>query len=706
MKPLKMDMSKFKKVSGDKNSATFQHQDGHQIKIALKALSPEMANAFKNLPSQTIDAADAGEENAQKMADGGETLGTKIGYPGSPPPKPMSNGGTAQQNYEAVQRGANTVVYKPAPSSTSGGPVDVPSAEASGTAKTYSDAVKSGKTVPDENPAPKAEDMPLGYAKGGNVCPMCKGGVPHYADGTPDGGVPPPQQPDDLSDIIPPTASDAAPAASTNVPYAVGQKIASTVQGTIGDMKDLISPVAQGVASLYHGMVGDNPDGSDSNPAPAKDVAAVAISNGDQPTAQTAQQISQQQRFAGDPMGMDAYEKTLQKGFSDQAQGIQNEASAAGKQGLAESVALDQNTINQQNALKDYNTSKQQLFGEYDNFIKDVQNQHIDPNHYWASKSTGAKVATGLGLILGGIGGGLTHQGNPALEFLQNNINRDIEAQKANLGKSENLLSANLKQFGNLRDATDMTRVMQQGIVLNQLKSLEAQSTDPVAKARAQQNIGVIEQHQASELGALHQRMYMMKLMSAGDQPGATPGDNTQKIAALRMLGNEPMAKDLEDRSVPGVGTAKVPVPTEARNKLVAGQDFDNKMSDLIDFANTHGTASKLTDPGLVKEMQTKAMNAQSAYREATGMGVLKMGEMPMLDKELPGDPAELFNSVRVVPRYQAVRDSARNTLNTMKQQYGLPAASKQSASSPSAIKIVNGVKYMRGPNGEAIKVQ
>lgn len=651
-------MSKFKKVSSDGKSSTFKHADGHTMIVAHNALTPEMAKAIKAIPAEDQTAADAGEQSSQKMKDGGKVDNESMGVTYT---KDYSDGGSEVEDHKPGGEVMHTLY-------TTGG----------------TDSIKG-------TPANKMGNEPM--ASGGKVgdqCPHC-----HQAMAMADAGlVGSDGQPIDLdansssadSTPTPQTSPDASPPPPGGIAYNLGKDVAQGVQGGVGAFKTVGAPLIKGIANTvgdaYHGLVGDNADGSDPTtpptPAAPSAVAQVAQSNGDQPTAQAAGQAAQSQ----DPMGYGGLQSGLQKGFAEQKAGVASEAAAEGAQGKQTAAALDANAKLQQDQQKGYQDHFDELSSEYKNFMQDIQNQHIDPNHYWASKSTAAKVSTGLGLILGGIGAGLTGQSNAALEFLQKNIERDVESQKANLGKSESLLNANMKQFGNLKDATDMTRIMQQGIVANQLQSIAAQNTDPVAKARAQEALGVIDQHQAVEMQQFAQRRYMMQMMSSPNDQGAVPGDNSQKVSALRMLGNEPMAKDLEERSVPGVGTAKVPVPTEARNKMVAGQDFDNKMSELIDFAKTHGAASKLTDPGLVKEMQTKALNAQSAYREATGMGVLKMGEMPLLDKELPGDPTELFNSVRVIPRYEGVRDSARGTINTLKSSYGLPVHSNSSAAS------------------------
>jgi hypothetical protein len=122
---------------------------------------------------------------------------------------------------------------------------------------------------------------------------------------------------------------------------------------------------------------------------------------------------------------------------------------------------------------------------ERQRLMRDLADGHIDPNHFMGSMDTSSKVTTAIGLILGGMGGGLTGQGNPVQAFLDKQIDRDIQAQQANLNKKESLLSANLKQFGNLRDATEMTRVMMMDGVKLGLQKAAAQAQDPIAKARA-----------------------------------------------------------------------------------------------------------------------------------------------------------------------------------------------------------------------------
>lgn len=53
-----LDLRKFKKISEDQKCATFQHKDGHQIKIAVSALTPEMKKDLSSLPIHAAGGAD------------------------------------------------------------------------------------------------------------------------------------------------------------------------------------------------------------------------------------------------------------------------------------------------------------------------------------------------------------------------------------------------------------------------------------------------------------------------------------------------------------------------------------------------------------------------------------------------------------------------------------------------------------------------
>lgn len=135
----------------------------------------------------------------------------------------------------------------------------------------------------------------------------------------------------------------------------------------------------------------------------------------------------------------------------------------------------------------DYQNRNATIQQERDNVAHDIANGHIDPDRYVGSMGAGKKVATAIGLILGGIGGGMTHSGNPAQEFLNAQIERDMESQKADLGKKQNLLSSYQQQLRDNGQAEAMTRITLNDMMAHKIELAASKSGSPEAMMRAQQ---------------------------------------------------------------------------------------------------------------------------------------------------------------------------------------------------------------------------
>jgi len=71
---------------------------------------------------------------------------------------------------------------------------------------------------------------------------------------------------------------------------------------------------------------------------------------------------------------------------------------------------------------------------ENDAEAKKLANERIDPDHWWSSRSTGQKIAGFIAAIVGGLVQGRTGSPrNSGLDMINQEIDRDIDAQKANL---------------------------------------------------------------------------------------------------------------------------------------------------------------------------------------------------------------------------------------------------------------------------------
>lgn len=133
------------------------------------------------------------------------------------------------------------------------------------------------------------------------------------------------------------------------------------------------------------------------------------------------------------------------------AQGNINAAgSAQASQLEQQKIAADAQTaqVDQQN-LQNWNKH----VGDFQNYI---QNNPIDEKAYWNNKSEGSKVATGLGIILGGIGGRGTS--NAAMDFLQKNIQQNIDGQKSRMDQQNTIYGAYKSLYGDSVAANNATK--------------------------------------------------------------------------------------------------------------------------------------------------------------------------------------------------------------------------------------------------------
>src|SRR5262249_18594132 len=155
--------------------------------------------------------------------------------------------------------------------------------------------------------------------------------------------------------------------------------------------------------------------------------------------------------------GMQTSQNMMGAGFNERLKGITDTSKAQAALGEAQAQVLQQ----RQNDLHDAQVAYQQHFDALDNerqaLVHDVQNGYIDPEKYWTGDKNGngshSRIATGIGIILAGFNP--TNNPNAALEFLKHQMDMNINAQKANLDAKNTLLSHNLRQFGNLKDATE-----------------------------------------------------------------------------------------------------------------------------------------------------------------------------------------------------------------------------------------------------------
>lgn len=180
--------------------------------------------------------------------------------------------------------------------------------------------------------------------------------------------------------------------------------------------------------------------------------------------------------------------------FGQEAQGIKEKANAEASQAKQQAGLEQQYQQTLQQAQDNWAQNSKQMQDEIMNVVGDVDRKVINPKHYLENMGTTSKVATAIGLLLGGIGGGITGTSNPAMDFLNKQIDRDIESQKAQQQNRQTIYHAYLEKYHNAQIADSMARATQYGIYASQLKQAAAQNGSALAQAQAKINLGELEQ--------------------------------------------------------------------------------------------------------------------------------------------------------------------------------------------------------------------
>lgn len=610
-----LNLKKYKKIAQDKDKSTFQHPDGHSMTVMHRALTPSMRKEVTAIP--------LAEGGYVDLVDSGDPI------------------------YQAAKK-------EPAPS---------PAKEGNGwTSKPTHSAKDPKEDVSDQAKAFNAKLAPTS-------------GVQRFAEGTPDTPVQdvdyqelpeqipqevtPPQAPVTINIGQPqqaPSPQSAPP--ETQVPtgqgvgHYVGNLLRQGVSDAAGAFKTIGAPIASGVEGLVQGASG-------------QPLAAVPMMDQGTPSPRAAEPslappaVSNETLAPAPPQAKSP--NPYQSAMQEQIKGLElgekaQETAAKGKEA----------------ALEDYNKAQTEANNTYDAHIQDamalrqdamnaLQEGKIDPQRYWNNKSIGGKVSSIIGILAAGFNP--THNPNAAIEMLNREIDRDIEGQKADLGRKQTLLSAANDHFRNIQSASDFHRVMANDLVSHQIDQALAKAATPMAQAELMKARGALKfdsEMRMAQVGAMQ---------TLNGQ--AVPEEQAKALNTLRLVAPE-KAKEYESRIIPGVGTSTVPVPEKKREAFAAADTFIKQMDALEHFRQQH--AGTVLDRGIVDEGHRLAELARNSFRIAQGEGVFKEGSAKFNERLIP-DPTDLDFFKKNKAAYQAMKDQAGSEVKSSMAVYGIKPA-------------------------------
>lgn len=313
---------------------------------------------------------------------------------------------------------------------------------------------------------------------------------------------------------------------------------------------------------------------------------------------------------------------------------------------------------------------------------------NIDPKAYFHNMGTGQKIANAIALVVGGIGAGLTHGPNMAMEMINKAIERDIESQKINLGKKQSLLSINLARYKDMKAAQSATMAQMNAMAQGEIAKNAAKYGGVAGQAGTNALLGELKNKNLQDAMGLKQQIFQLQL-----QQHLANGQNVSQDDPASYV------------------------------RYVVPPDRQQKVFDEIDAAqNTRANApqilqafdsaaSKLHAADFVPGMNNADQKALHALLGPTFKDVEGTVRQAAMDNMFDNTTPQFGDSKATIEKK---RDAL---LGYMKSKSAAPTAkgfnidlSKFNTTSmdhvqPRQVKTVNGVRYERGPNGEARRI-
>jgi len=188
------------------------------------------------------------------------------------------------------------------------------------------------------------------------------------------------------------------------------------------------------------------------------------------------------------------------------------------------SKLLEQQYANQESSLQEMKTQFESMIAQRnkrsDELFNEIRNTQINPNRYMQRMSTGGKIMSAIGIVLGGVAQGLLRSNsNPGMDVINKAIDQDIEAQKMAGESANNLYNNYLKQTQNEISAYQMAKQDLLTITAAQASKIAAQMGTPQAAAQRD----LMKANIAAEIQKANKSMMGNQLSSYATTRGLPP---------------------------------------------------------------------------------------------------------------------------------------------------------------------------------------
>ncbi len=356
-------------------------------------------------------------------------------------------------------------------------------------------------------------------------------------------------------------------------------------------------------------------------------------------------------------------------------------------------------------------------------FAEDLNNGHISPKSYGeiADRHTLGRIGTMFGMLLGGIGSGLSGQPNALMAMMDKEIDRDLDAQQKSKSNAQNLYNLTSQRVtaeanAGLTNVTSAERVLAQAKVNYQVmalhKMVEMTKRLPPGpqKQAGEQAIALMAGKIRDGEYQMLDKMYAMEQLAGGGSGGGggdqqqSPGSSAPQTSAQAqedafIRKNEAMIKSDDPQMVAIARNSQAKhfpyVNAVANDSIIPGDkelyknlhQFNGKMEDLQAYMKAHGNVWDNMSPAIRNVANQKAMEAAMLYGNSIPISQTE-GARNWLEKQfLEHNPInviaqKLLGTPKVMKEIQSSNGLRQKELLG---KYGIDSSKAQDQSTPTS---------------------
>jgi hypothetical protein len=278
----------------------------------------------------------------------------------------------------------------------------------------------------------------------------------------------------------------------------------------------------------------------------------------------------------------------------------------------------------------------QQEQANNDAWAKAYLNEKIDPMKAWTDKSVPGKIATILGILVGGFATGREGVGeNPALKVLQYQLDKEIEAQKTRLARYPEVMKMGRERLTTVQNAALTLKAQYGEVAARQLAEKAAQYGVDASNAEFQKAMAALQQKYIS--GPLG----MIAFNKLSTNPNLSDEDAVNMITQARGF-NPEYGNQLADKYLVGYGFSLSPLNRDVARQVLNFDVFEKQALYLMNLVDAY-KAGKYYPSAEKTEIATIAKALMKDLAHANAMDMTE-GSAKWLKDQI-GDPTTLWNN-------------------------------------------------------------